>query len=330
MISVNKKVIVTGCSGFIGYNLASNLLNKDYEVIGIDSLNNAYDVNLKKFRLSKLESNKNLKFLNIDLSNNNSYEELQTLSEGTSTVFHMAARAGVRQSFLDPASYVQDNTVATTNISNFTKSNEIEKLIIASTSSVYGDSGDMLMTENLDEKIQPPSVYASTKLSGEILSKIMLEDSSTKLVIPRFFTVYGPFGRPDMSILRFIHWIVEGKEVQVLGDGEQMRSFTFIDDVVEALMLMLDYDESNTFNIGSNTTVSLNEVIKIIENFSEKKAKVVNKERAYKDPDVVRPNLENISNNLKWKPSTNIEAGVEKTVTWYLNNKDFLNDIVYI
>ena len=330
MISVNKKVIVTGCSGFIGYNLASNLLNKDYEVIGIDSLNNAYDVNLKKFRLSKLESNKNLKFLNIDLSNNNSYEELETLSEGTSTVFHMAARAGVRQSFLDPASYVQDNTVATTNISNFTKSNEIEKLIIASTSSVYGDSGDMLMTENLDEKIQPPSVYASTKLSGEILSKIMLEDSSTKLVIPRFFTVYGPFGRPDMSILRFIHWIVEGKEVQVLGDGEQMRSFTFIDDVVEALMLMLDYDESNTFNIGSNTTVSLNEVIKIIENFSEKKAKVVNKERAYKDPDVVRPNLENISNNLKWKPSTNIETGVEKTVTWYLNNKDFLNDIVYI
>ena len=330
MISVNKKVIVTGCSGFIGYNLASNLLNKDYEVIGIDSLNNAYDVNLKKFRLSKLESNKNLKFLNIDLSDNNSYEELQKLSEGTSTVFHMAARAGVRQSFLDPASYVKDNTVATTNISNFTKSNKIEKLIIASTSSVYGDSGDMLMTENLDEKIQPPSVYASTKLSGEILSKIMLEDSSTKLVIPRFFTVYGPFGRPDMSILRFIHWIVEGKEVQVLGDGEQMRSFTFIDDVVEALMLMLDYDESNTFNIGSNTTVSLNEVIKIIENFSEKKAKVVNKERAYKDPDVVRPNLENISNNLKWKPSTNIETGVEKTVTWYLNNKDFLNDIVYI
>ncbi len=330
MISVNKKVIVTGCSGFIGYNLASNLLNKDYEVIGIDSLNNAYDVNLKKFRLSKLESNKNLKFLNIDLSDNNSYEELQTLSEGTSTVFHMAARAGVRQSFLDPASYVKDNTVATTNISNFTKSNKIEKLIIASTSSVYGDSGDMLMTENLDEKIQPPSVYASTKLSGEILSKIMLEDSSTKLVIPRFFTVYGPFGRPDMSILRFIHWIVEGKEVQVLGDGEQMRSFTFIDDVVEALMLMLDYDESNTFNIGSNTTVSLNEVIKIIENFSGEEAKVVNKERAYKDPDVVRPNLENISNNLKWKPSTNIETGVEKTVTWYLNNKDFLNDIVYI
>ena len=186
------------------------------------------------------------------------------------------------------------------------------------------------MTENLDEKIQPPSVYASTKLSGEIISKIMLEESSTKLVIPRFFTVYGPYGRPDMSILRFIHWIVEGKEVLVHGDGEQMRSFTYIDDVVEALLLMEDYKESNTFNIGSNTTTSLNEVIKIIENISGKEANIINQERAYKDPDVVRPNLENISKNLNWKPSTNIESGIEKTVSWYLDNKNILSDIVYI
>ena len=330
MISVNKKVIVTGCSGFIGFNLTLNLLDKGYDVIGIDRLNDAYDVNLKKFRLSKLENNKNLKYLNINLADNSSYEELKKVSEGASTVFHLAARAGVRQSFLDPASYVEDNTVTTTNIANFTKSNEIEKLIIASTSSVYGNSGDKLMSENKDEKIQPPSVYASTKLSGEILSKIMMEDSTTKLLIPRFFTVYGPYGRPDMSILRFIHWIVEGKEVLVLGDGEQMRSFTYIDDVIEALMLMLDYDKSNTFNIGSSTTVSLNKVIEIIENYSGKKAIITNRERAYKDPDVVRPNLENTYNNLKWKPSTNIETGIEKTVSWYLDNKDFLNDIVYI
>ena len=242
----------------------------------------------------------------------------------------MAARAGVRQSFINPENYVDDNTVATTNIAKFTKSNNIEKLILASTSSVYGDSGDLLMSENKDEKIQPPSVYASTKLSGEILSKIMMEDTSTNLLIPRFFTVYGPYGRPDMSILRFIHWIIEEKEVLVLGDGEQMRSFTYIDDVVEALLLMMDYKESNTFNIGSDTTVSLNEVIKTIEKYSGKEAKIKNEERAYKDPDVVRPNLENILNELNWKPTTNIEAGIEKTVSWYSENKEFLNDIVYI
>ena len=327
---MDKKVIVTGCSGFIGFHLTSALLDKGYEVIGIDSLNDAYDVNLKKFRLSKIEENKNLKFLNLNLSNLDSYNELSKLSEGVSSVYHMAARAGVRQSFINPENYVDDNTVATTNIAKFTKSNNIEKLILASTSSVYGDSGDLLMSENKDEKIQPPSVYASTKLSGEILSKIMMEDTSTNLLIPRFFTVYGPYGRPDMSILRFIHWIIEEKEVLILGDGEQMRSFTYIDDVVEALLLMMDYKESNTFNVGSNTTVSLNEVIKTIEKYSGKEAKIKNEERAYKDPDVVRPNLENISNELNWKPSTNIEAGIEKTVSWYSENKEFLNDIVYI
>ena len=327
---MDKKVIVTGCSGFIGFNLTSNLLDNNYEVIGIDSLNDAYDVNLKNFRLSKIKNNKNFKFLNLNLADIDSYIEIEKLSENVSAIYHLAARAGVRQSFLDPGSYVQDNTVATTHITKFTKSNEISKLIVASTSSIYGNSGDMLMSENLDEKIQPPSVYASTKLSGEIISKIMLEESSTKLVIPRFFTVYGPYGRPDMSILRFIHWIVEGKEVLVHGDGEQMRSFTYIDDVVEALLLMEDYKESNTFNIGSNTTTSLNEVIKIIENISGKEGNIINQERAYKDPDVVRPNLENISKNLNWKPSTNIESGIEKTVSWYLDNKNILSDIVYI
>ena len=327
---MDKKVIVTGCSGFIGFNLTSNLLDNNYEVIGIDSLNDAYDVNLKNFRLSKIKNNKNFKFLNLNLADVDSYKEIEKLSENVSAIYHLAARAGVRQSFLDPGSYVQDNTVATTHITKFTKSNEISKLIVASTSSIYGNSGDMLMSENLDEKIQPPSVYASTKLSGEIISKIMLEESSTKLVIPRFFTVYGPYGRPDMSILRFIHWIVEGKEVLVHGDGEQMRSFTYIDDVVEALLLMEDYKESNTFNIGSNTTTSLNEVIKIIENISGKEGNIINQERAYKDPDVVRPNLENISKNLNWKPSTNIESGIEKTVSWYLDNKNILSDIVYI
>ena len=327
---MKKKVIVTGCSGFIGFHLTSALLNKGYEVIGIDRLNEAYDVNLKKFRLSKMKDHENLKFLNFNLSNINSYDELEKLSNEVSAVYHMAARAGVRQSFLTPENYVEDNTVATTNIAKFTKSNNIEKLIIASTSSIYGNSGQNLMSENKDEKIQPPSVYASTKLSGEILSKIMMEDSDTNLLLPRFFTVYGPYGRPDMSILRFIHWILEEKEVLVLGDGEQMRSFTYIDDVIEALLLMLDYNESDTFNIGSNTTVSLNEVIKTIEKYTGKKAKIKNEKRAYKDPDVVRPNLENIANKLNWKPSTNIETGIEKTVSWYIDNKNTMNDIVYI
>ena len=325
---MDKKVVVTGCSGFIGYHLSNTLLDDDKTVIGIDSLNNAYDVKLKQKRLEELEKKENFVFLNNNLNEQDSLNEIKNYE--ISTIYHMAARAGVRQSFLDPQSYIEDNTFATANISNFSKQMEIPELILASTSSIYGDSGQDLMVEEKDEKIKPPSVYASTKLSGESLSKIILEDTKTKLIISRFFTVYGPYGRPDMSILRFIHWIMNEKEVKVFGNGEQQRSFTFIEDVIAALRKMSGLEKSNTFNVGSNITVSLNDVIKLIEEFTGKSAKIENLERAYKDPDVVRPNLENIKNTIGWEPTTKIEEGIAKTVSWYKENESYLKELVYI
>ncbi|MDC3009299.1 NAD-dependent epimerase/dehydratase family protein, partial [bacterium] len=294
----------------------------------IDSLNNAYDVKLKEKRLEELNKKENFLFLNNNLSEKNSLDEVK--KHELTTFYHLAARAGVRQSFLDPNSYIEDNTLATTNISNFCKEMSVQDLILASTSSIYGDSGENLMVEEKDEKIKPPSVYASTKLSGESLSKIILEDTSTNLIISRFFTVYGPFGRPDMSILRFIHWIINEEKVQVFGDGEQRRSFTYVKDVVDALLKMSGLEKSHTFNVGSNMTVSLNDVIKLIEEYSGRNAKIENLERAYKDPDVVRPNLENIKKIIGWEPTTKIEEGVEKTVAWYKKNEEYLKDLVYL
>ena len=328
MYLVNKKVVVTGCSGFIGFHLSNSLLDSDHKVIGIDSLNNAYDVKLKEKRLEELNKKENFLFLNNNLSEQNSLDEVK--KHELKTFYHLAARAGVRQSFLDPNSYIEDNTLATTNISNFCKEMSVQDLILASTSSIYGDSGENLMVEEKDEKIKPPSVYASTKLSGESLSKIILEDTSTNLIISRFFTVYGPFGRPDMSILRFIHWIINEEKVQVFGDGEQRRSFTYVKDVVDALLKMSGLEKSHTFNVGSNMTVSLNDVIKLIEEYSGKSANIENLERAYKDPDVVRPNLENIKKIIGWEPTTKIEEGVEKTVAWYKKNEGYLKDLVYL
>ena len=325
---MDKKVVVTGCSGFIGYHLSKTLLDEDKIVIGIDSLNNAYDVKLKQKRLEELEKKENFVFLNNDLNEKNSLNEIKNYE--ISTIYHLAARAGVRQSFLDPQSYIEDNTFATVNVSNFSKEMEIPELILASTSSIYGDSGQDLMVEEKDEKIKPPSVYASTKLSGETLSKIILEDTKTKLIISRFFTVYGPYGRPDMSILRFIHWIMNEKQVKVFGNGEQQRSLTYVEDVIDALRRMSGLEKSNTFNVGSNITVSLNDVIKLIEEFTGKSAKIENLERAYKDPDVVRPNLENIKETIGWEPKTKIEEGVAKTVYWYKENENYLNELVYI
>jgi UDP-glucuronate 4-epimerase len=242
----------------------------------------------------------------------------------------MGARAGVRQSFKDPLSYIKDNTIATTNVANFCKDNNIQKMILASTSSIYGNSGDKEMVEDLDEKINPPSIYASTKLSGETLAKTILSSHDTNLIITRFFTVYGPYGRPDMSILRFIHWIMENKEVIIFGDGEQRRSFTYVDDVVELLLKVQNCDNSETFNVGNNKTSSLNEVIKIIEKFSNKEARVNNQPRAFRDPDVVLPSLSKSKQILDWEPSTNIEEGIKSTIEWYSSFQDKIKDYTYI
>jgi nucleoside-diphosphate-sugar epimerase len=330
MIVVNNKVIISGSAGFIGFHLAKKLINMGFDVIGVDSLNDAYDVRLKNLRLSQLNNNKNYEFHELNLSDPNSISQLQTLNTQAQTFYHMAARAGVRQSFLEPYSYVLDNTVATTNVANFCKVTGVSSLILASTSSIYGDSGENLMQENKDERIQPPSVYASTKLSGEILAKTILDESDTKVLIPRFFTVYGPYGRPDMSILRFIHWIINKEEVQVFGNGEQRRSFTYVDDVISALVKVMNHNSSDTFNIGSNNTVSLNRVIEIIEENTNIKSVVVNKERAIKDPDVVKPDLSHIKQTLDWEPTTLIDHGVQKTVEWYLENIELLKSLNYI
>ena len=300
---MTKNVLVTGCAGFIGFNLSKTLIKENNNVYGIDSLNNAYDKKFKDLRLQNLESENNFQFISNDLSDEDSLNDLADID----IVYHMGARAGVRQSFNDPLSYIKDNTIATTNVANFCKNNDISKMILASTSSIYGNSGEKEMVEDIDEKINPPSIYASTKLSGETLARTILSSHNTNLIITRFFTVYGPYGRPDMSILRFIHWIMENKEVKIFGDGEQRRSFTYIDDVVDLLLKVQDCDSNETFNVGNNKTSSLNEVVKIIEHFSNKKAQVVNEPRAFRDPDVVLPSLSKSKNILRWEPKTNIE-----------------------
>tara|TARA_Y200000002_G_C22661717_1_gene656028 strand:- start:1075 stop:2049 length:975 start_codon:yes stop_codon:yes gene_type:complete len=323
---MTKNVLVTGCAGFIGFNLSKTLIKENNNVFGIDSLNNAYDKKFKDLRLQNLESENNFQFISNDLSDEDSLNDLADID----IVYHMGARAGVRQSFNDPLSYIKDNTIATTNVANFCKNNNISKMILASTSSIYGNSGEKEMVEDIDEKINPPSIYASTKLSGETLARTILSSQNTNLIITRFFTVYGPYGRPDMSILRFIHWIMENKEVKIFGDGEQRRSFTYIDDVVDLLLKVQDCDSNETFNVGNNKTSSLNEVVKIIEHFSNKKAQVVNEPRAFRDPDVVLPSLSKSKNILKWEPKTNIEDGIKATIEWYSSFQDKIKDFTYI
>ena len=219
-----------------------------------------------------------------------------------------------------------DNTISTANLAGYIKKEGIPKFLIASTSSIYGDSGESPMKEGVDEKYPPPSVYATSKLSGELMAKTILDGTETCIQIPRFFTVYGPYGRPDMSILRFIHWIYTGTEILLYGDGNQKRSFTYIDDVVSGLITLILSNKSGVFNIGSNKTVSLNEVILLIENEMNIKSKINYQPRALKDVDVVIPNLNNMK-SLNWSPTTSIDKGISETIKWYLEYAEKLKNI---
>ena len=248
----------------LSLNLTFAFLPSEFEIIGIDSLNNAYDSKLKDLRLEKLNQLSNFKFLKLNFSDLNEIEMHSDVFNNCDALLHLGARAGVRQSFSDPEKYLMDNTLGTTNLSLQVKKKEIPKFIIASTSSIYGDTGDKLAVENEDELMHPPSVYASTKYFGEVLAKNILEKSNTNIQIPRFFTVYGPFGRPDMSILIY-SLIQTEQEVIIYGDGDQRRSFTYIDDIIDGIIKLMNYKHSGTFNFGSNETWSLNDVIGFIE-----------------------------------------------------------------
>ena len=323
-----EKIVVTGSCGFIGYNfIKSNSSN--FKIIGIDSLNNAYDNRLKELRLSSLNEETNFTFKHLNLSDENTLDKESEIFENVSTVLHLGARAGVRQSFLDPKSYILDNTAATANLALNVKKHKIKKFIIASTSSIYGDTGVGYAKENEDELENPPSIYAATKSFGEVLARNILEDTNTIIQIPRFFTVYGPFGRPDMSILRFIHWISTNQEVIIYGDGEQKRSFTFISDIISGLNKLFIHNDSGIFNFGSNETWSLNQVIDLIEKKLNKKAIIVNRERAIKDVDIVLPSLELSKSTLNWEPTISIEDGISATVEWYKNNENELKEIKF-
>ena len=323
-----KKIVVTGSCGFIGYNLI-NFFDENTHIVGIDSMNDAYDNKFKTHRLHNLKKLNNFEFHEINLSETEVIKNNLQIFEGSEKIYHLGARAGVRQSFLEPENYLMDNTLASTNVSLTVKELGIPELIIASTSSIYGDTGNNLATENKDELQNPPSVYAATKSFGEILSNNILEETEAIIKIARFFTVYGPYGRPDMSILRFIHWIASEEEVIIYGDGNQKRSFTFVEDIVNGLSKLSEFERSGTFNFGSNKTYSLNEVINLIEKNLNKEANIINKERAYKDVDIVLPNLKNSKELLGWEPNTNIEDGIKKTVEWYKENELTLKEMKF-
>lgn len=324
-------ILVTGAAGFIGFHLSKRLLAENYYVIGVDNLNDYYDVRLKKERLKLLESNMNFKFYQTDLADQ---ESLNQIFEDHSLpiVINLAAQAGVRYSISHPHSYVHSNLVGFVNILEACRHNQVEHLLYASSSSVYG-ANTKTPYSTQDSVDHPVSIYAATKKANELMAHTYSHLFNIPTTGLRFFTVYGPWGRPDMAYYSFTKNIFDGNTIQVYNNGDMLRDFTFVDDIVEGIVKLLDHppiadsnrnlDPSTShapykiYNIGNNSPVRLMDFIKTLEKLIGKKAKIEFLPMQPGDVKVTYADITDLQKAAGFSPATPLEKGLSHFVDWY-------------
>ena len=319
------KVLVTGCAGFIGSRVSALLSATGHEVVGIDNLSDAYDVRMKQFRVDNLLAQNVVEWVNSDITNNESVRALMS-NVKPDAVINLAARAGVRQSIDNPWVYYDTNVIGTLNLLEACKEFGVNRFLLASTSSVYGN-GSMPFSEDahIEDLLSP---YAASKKSAEDLCKLYWRLFDFDTTIFRFFTVYGPSGRPDMSMFRFVRWIVEEQSVQLNGDGSQRRDFTFVDDVARGVVGSLDRRPGfEVINLGSDRPVEINAVIKEIEMVVGKTAIIEQHPFPQADMIATWANISRARELLDWEPEISLEKGIMATVDWYKENRDFAKNI---
>lgn len=338
------KILVTGCAGFIGFHLSKKLLQRGDEVIGIDSLNEYYDINLKLNRLKELgvvdtktghsPNYENFHFKTLNLS---SKKDLKKLFQKNSfdAVCNLAAQAGVRYSLSNPESYLESNVTGFLNILECCKDYDVRNLCFASSSSVYGlnENYPYSVSDNVDH---PISIYAVTKKSNELMAHSYSHLFNIKATGLRFFTVYGPWGRPDMALFKFTKAALSGEEIEVFNDGKMVRDFTYIDDIVDGVVSVIDNPASTDinwspkrpsassssapyklYNIGNSQPVELMEFISILEDVLDKQIK--KKFLPIQPGDVIKTfaNVDNLEKELNYKPQTSVRQGILNFVSWY-------------
>ncbi|HML34169.1 NAD-dependent epimerase [Sporomusa sphaeroides] len=330
----DKVYFVTGAAGFIGFSLSKRLLEEGCTVIGLDNLNDYYDVNLKKARLEIIEKHDKFKFIYADLQDKKALEKI-FVENKIDIVVNLAAQAGVRYSITNPDVYVQSNIVGFTNILELGRYHKIEHLVYASSSSVYGMNVNMPFSihHNVDH---PISLYAASKKANELMAHTYSHLFGLPTTGLRFFTVYGPWGRPDMALFLFTDAIMKGKPIKVFNYGKMKRDFTYVDDIVEGIVRLLnnppkenkDWDKEKSdpgtssapykvYNIGNNQPV---ELMAFIETLEEKIGQKAQKELLpLQDGDVpmTYADIEDLVEDIGFKPNTSISMGVEKFVQWY-------------
>lgn len=312
-----KKILVTGSAGFIGSKVSEMLLKDNYQVVGIDNINDYYDINLKIWRLEKLKAYENFTFYRIDIENYNELKEIFNLHR-FKAVINEAARAGVRYSLEDPFIYLSTNAGGNLNLLELCKESKVPKFILASTSSLYAGH-KIPFKEDLSVNT-PISPYAASKKAAETMAYTYHYLYGLDVSILRYFTVYGPAGRPDMSPFRFIKWIIQGIPLEIFGDGYQKRDFTYIDDIAKGTIKALKLVGYEIINLGNGCPYKLSESINFMEKYIGKKAKYRYKKLHKTDMNTTWANINKAMKLLNWKPKVNLEEGIRKTVEWTINN----------
>lgn len=317
--------LVTGAAGFIGARTSELLIKDGHTVVGIDNMNDAYDRRMKEYRLQRLQTSGGFTFHKLDISDKSIVDQFK--DQQFAGLINLAARAGVRASVDNPWVFVDSNVTGTLNLLEICRQTGTKKFVVASTSSIYG-SNPPYPTPESSSSSEPLQPYAASKKGAEAMCHAYHHLYGIDVSVVRYFTVYGPAGRPDLALFRFVQWISEGRPVRVNGNGEQSRGFTYIDDIARGTILALKPLGYEVINLGGHEVITINDLIKLIEDVVGKKAIV----------DYGPPNPADMFTNwadvtkagelLGWEPQFNMRAGVEKLVEWYNAEREWASEIL--
>jgi nucleoside-diphosphate-sugar epimerase len=319
-------ILVTGAAGFIGSNVVAQLLDRGDEVIGIDSLNDAYDVRLKHWRLNQLKGRDAFRFEHMDLLDRDDLARIFASAGSIDGVINLAARAGVRPSVDNPWIYNDANNTASLNLLDLCVRHDVGKFILSSTSSLYGGDNPRPYAETANTD-RPLSPYAASKKAAEAMCHAYHYLHGIDVTVFRYFTVYGPAGRPDMAPFRFVQWIREGRTVHVFGDGRQERDFTFVEDVARGTIDGLRPVGYEVVNLGSDEATVLIDAIHMIEEMTGRTAKLEYSDAHRADVRATWANIDKAASLLGWRPETDFREGLRRTVEWYEENRDWAKEI---
>ncbi len=319
--------LLTGAAGFIGARVGELLLDDGHTVFGIDNLNDAYDVRLKEFRLKRLQERPRFRFVKMDIADREAVQAFGAAEGPFEAIINLAARAGVRASVADPWMYLDTNTYGTLNLLELCRHHAIGKFILASTSSIYGADAP-LPTPETTESSTPLQPYAASKKGAEAMAHAYHFLYGIDVTIFRYFTVYGPSGRPDMSMFRFTQWISEGRPVKVFGDGEQSRGFTYVDDIARGTILGLKRLGFEIINLGGHETITINALIARIEALIGSAARIERHPRHPADMLASWADVNKAGRLLGWEPQVPLQEGIRRLVEWYQAEQAWARDLI--